>query len=152
MRLLCPWDSPGKTTGVGCHFFLQGIFPIQGLNLLLSHLLHWQAGSLPLVSSRKPKSHYFLCLKARPWRIKCKLLIMAKKPRDRWVLGLSTRQKEGWLKLRMPGSSPRLWCRRSGMGPENLYYSQIFLLILMLLVGTTLWEPSFTLLSSLSRL
>ena len=22
-RLLCPWDSPGKNTGVGCHFFLS---------------------------------------------------------------------------------------------------------------------------------
>ena len=22
-RLLCPWDSPGKTTGAGCHFLLQ---------------------------------------------------------------------------------------------------------------------------------
>ena len=22
-RLRCPWDSPGKNTGVGCHFFLQ---------------------------------------------------------------------------------------------------------------------------------
>ena len=30
--LLCPWNSPGKKTGVGCLFFLQGIFPIQGLN------------------------------------------------------------------------------------------------------------------------
>ena len=28
-RLLCPWDFPGKVTGVGCHFFLQGIFPNQ---------------------------------------------------------------------------------------------------------------------------
>ena len=26
-RLLCPWDSPGKNTGVGCHALLQGIFP-----------------------------------------------------------------------------------------------------------------------------
>ena len=26
-RLLCPWDSPGKNTGVVCHFLLQGIFP-----------------------------------------------------------------------------------------------------------------------------
>ena len=25
-------DSPGKNTGVGCHFLLQGIFPTQGLN------------------------------------------------------------------------------------------------------------------------
>ena len=24
---LCPWDFPGKNTGVGCHFLLQGIFP-----------------------------------------------------------------------------------------------------------------------------
>ena len=23
-RLPCPWDSPGKNTGVGCHFLLQG--------------------------------------------------------------------------------------------------------------------------------
>ena len=28
----CPWDSPGKNTGVGCHFLLQGSFPTQGLN------------------------------------------------------------------------------------------------------------------------
>ena len=26
-RLLCPWDSPGKNTGVGCDALLQGIFP-----------------------------------------------------------------------------------------------------------------------------
>ena len=38
-------DSPGENTGVGCHFFLQGIFPTQGLN---PSLLHWQEDSLPL--------------------------------------------------------------------------------------------------------
>ena len=26
-RLLCPWDSPGKRTGAGCHFLLQEIRP-----------------------------------------------------------------------------------------------------------------------------
>ena len=32
-RLLCPWDSPGKNTGVGCHVLvLQGTFLIQGLS------------------------------------------------------------------------------------------------------------------------
>ena len=48
IRLLCPWDSPGKNTGVGCHALLQGIFPTQGLNLRFLHLLlcrwvlyHW---------------------------------------------------------------------------------------------------------------
>ena len=39
-RLLCPWDSPGKNTGVGCHVLLQGTFQIQGLNQHLLHLLH----------------------------------------------------------------------------------------------------------------
>ena len=47
-RLLSPWDSPGKNNGVGCHAFLQGIFPTQGLNPGLLNLLHCQAGSLPL--------------------------------------------------------------------------------------------------------
>ena len=53
-RLPRPWDSPGKNTEVGCHFLLQGIFPTQGWNLLLLHLLHWQAGSLPLAPPGKP--------------------------------------------------------------------------------------------------
>ena len=35
--LLCPWNFPGKNTGVGCHFLLQWIFPMQGLNLGLLH-------------------------------------------------------------------------------------------------------------------
>ena len=26
-RLLCPWNSADKSTGVGCHFLLQGVFP-----------------------------------------------------------------------------------------------------------------------------
>ena len=36
-RLLCPWESPDKNTGVGCHALLQGIFPTQGLNPGLPH-------------------------------------------------------------------------------------------------------------------
>ena len=32
-QAFCPWDFPGKNTGVGCHFLLQGIFPTQGSNL-----------------------------------------------------------------------------------------------------------------------
>ena len=56
-RLLCPWDSPGKNTGVGCHFLLQGIFPTQGLNLHLLCLLHWQANSLPSAPPGKPSAN-----------------------------------------------------------------------------------------------
>ena len=38
-RLLCQWDYPGKNTGVGCHFLLQGLFPIQRSNLRLGEAL-----------------------------------------------------------------------------------------------------------------
>jgi len=38
IQLLCAWDFPGKNTGAGCHFLLQGIFPDQGSNLCLSGL------------------------------------------------------------------------------------------------------------------
>ena len=36
VRLLCPWDSPGKNTGVGHHALLQGVFPTQGPNPCLA--------------------------------------------------------------------------------------------------------------------
>ena len=36
-RLLCPWDSPGKNSGVGCHALLHGIFLTQGSNPRLLH-------------------------------------------------------------------------------------------------------------------
>ena len=48
-RLLCPWDFPGKTTGVGCHFLLWGIFLTQGSN---SPFLLWQVDSLPVSHKR----------------------------------------------------------------------------------------------------
>jgi len=44
-------DSPGKNTGVRCHFLLQGIFPTQGWNL---HFLHWQVDFLPLNRLESP--------------------------------------------------------------------------------------------------
>ena len=53
-RLLCPWNFPGKNTGEGCHVFLQGIFPTQGLNLHLLCLLYWQVNSSPLSHLESP--------------------------------------------------------------------------------------------------
>ena len=50
---------PGKNTGVGCYFFLQGTFLTQGLNLRILSLLHWQPGSLPLVPPEKPKKQQY---------------------------------------------------------------------------------------------
>ena len=47
-RLLYPWNSPCKNTGVSCHFPSPGIFPTKGSNPCLLHLLDWWADSLPL--------------------------------------------------------------------------------------------------------
>ena len=39
-RLLCPWNFPGKHTGMVCHFLLQQIFPTQGSSPSLLCLLN----------------------------------------------------------------------------------------------------------------
>ena len=48
------WNFPGKNTGAGCHVHLQEIFPTQGSNLGLLHLLYCQARSLSLAPPGKP--------------------------------------------------------------------------------------------------
>ena len=55
-RLLCPWNSSGKNTGVGCHFLLQGIFPTQGFNL---HLMY-PASACGLTTSTNPFDNNFI--------------------------------------------------------------------------------------------
>ena len=57
-----PWDFPGKNTGVGSHFLLQGIFPAQGSNPGLLGLLHWQADSLPAAPPGR-----LICHRAISW-------------------------------------------------------------------------------------
>ena len=50
-RFLWPRDFPSKNVGVGCHFLLQRIFLIQGLN---PRLLYWQTDSLLLNHQGNP--------------------------------------------------------------------------------------------------
>ena len=69
-RLLCPWDFPGKHTGVGCHFLPQWIFLTQVSNPRLLHLLHCQVGSLPFCHlSLCTKSLVFIYLKVLVHRL-----------------------------------------------------------------------------------
>ena len=53
-RFLCPWDSPSKNAGVGCMPSSRESSLTQELNPHPLCLLHWQAGSLPLVLPGKP--------------------------------------------------------------------------------------------------
>ena len=64
-RLPCPWDFPGKNTRVGCHFFLQGIFLTQRLNLclllgrqILDHWVTWEAPHGTIKDPELPKQSW----------------------------------------------------------------------------------------------
>ena len=67
-RLLCPQNSPRKNTGVGSHFLLQGISPIQGQNLGLPHcrqilysLSHYQFSSAHCnIKKKKAQKNHFI--------------------------------------------------------------------------------------------
>ena len=53
----CPWDSPGKNTGVGCLALCQGIFPTQGSNPhCLMSPTPWKGSDL----SSARKNYFFL--------------------------------------------------------------------------------------------
>ena len=60
--LLCPWDSPGKNPGVGCHFLLQEIFLTQGSNPGLLNLLHFGWILYLLSPFREAPVSYYLVL------------------------------------------------------------------------------------------
>ena len=56
IQFLYPWDFPGKNTGVGHHFHLQGIFlSDSGVKPLSSVSPALHVDSLPLEPSGKPK-------------------------------------------------------------------------------------------------
>ena len=63
-RLLRPWDFLGKSTGEGCHFLLQGIFPTQGSNPGLPHCRQ----TLYRLSHQGSLTHTQTGL---PWWLKC---------------------------------------------------------------------------------
>ena len=73
--------SPGKNTGVGCHAFLQGIFPTQGSNPHLLCLPALAGGSLTLSRLGSPQLTRLCCfccsvaqsyqLFATPWTAAC---------------------------------------------------------------------------------
>ena len=74
-RLLCPWDSPGKNTGVDCHALLQGIFPTQGSNPGLSHF-RW---ILYCLSHKEAHIIHMTCKIYGKQNLKCKIKCSEKK-------------------------------------------------------------------------
>ena len=70
-RLLHPWDSPGKNTGVGCHFLLQEIFLTQKLNLCLLAL----AGGFFTELPGKPLDVAHTCWRGDMWTLMTRILL-----------------------------------------------------------------------------
>ena len=85
-RLLCPWDSTGKNTGVDSHSLLQGVFLTQLLNPSLNS---FQMNSLPSEPPGKPStSEYAIISFIRLIFFKRKILIGYKMNNDgRWQKG-----------------------------------------------------------------
>ena len=72
-RFLCPWDSPGMHTGVGCHTLLQGISPVQESDLCLLHLSPALAGGFfTIVPPGKPRLEVSL---SKRWKLFTSLLV-----------------------------------------------------------------------------
>ena len=85
-RLLCPWNSPGKNTGNGCHFLLQWIFLTQGLNPGLLHcrqtLYHLRQQGCPITivveakeGNKQREKFSLMARKTSPkrWHFSCEL-------------------------------------------------------------------------------
>ena len=111
-------DSPGKNTGVGCHFLLQGTFPNQGLN---PSLLHGQVGSLPLAPPGNPTITLDFCFLACFRKSLASLVVQMVKNlpvmQETWVWSL------GWedpLEKEMPTHSSILaWRSLAGYGSRG---------------------------------
>ena len=69
-RLLCPWDSPSKITGVDCHALLRGIFLPHGLNLCLLQLMHCRQILYPWATREAPFLEYIKVNQKSPEREK----------------------------------------------------------------------------------
>ena len=98
--LLCPRNFPGKNTGVGCHFLLQGIFPTQRSNLglhpcrqILNQLCCPGSPHKPKImpSTQGIKKYYCMLIKMGPFSIPIlfdsyKLLLYKSEVQGLWIL------------------------------------------------------------------
>ena len=115
-KSLCPWDSPGKKSGVDCHALLQGIFLIQGSNPCLLCLLLWQVDSLSLVPPGKP---IYACVHVKSLQLRPALCVTLWTVACRASLSMGFSRQEYWSRLPCPppGDLPK-----SGIRPASLLY------------------------------
>ena len=101
----------GKNTGVDFHFLLQGIFPTQGSNPHLLHLLHWQASSLPLAPHEKPPTTILPCSYA--------LSVVLQSGNQNHTRSFDEKNIENWLTWSLKYQKRKYWGNM-----KNSFYSQ----------------------------
>ena len=115
---VCPWDSPGKNTGMGCHALPEGIFPTQVSIQCLLHLLHWQGDSLPLAPCGKPKQKAAMIYSCSPVTSVCPTVT---------------------IKLRYSGTNEKsiciLWCSEKPL-PMMLWIINEWILCILIVWGS----------------
>ena len=140
-RLTCPSDSPGKNTGVGCHFLLQRIFPTQGSNLglphcrqMLYHLSHQESPKDSRPDSALHRGNQALC--GRSFTHRCVSVGIKKDPdRVRFISAiLKSKVLSMWSCLPLC-----LWVSRLGPSsvettPEKISSRSTF---------PSVWDPGF---------
>ena len=91
--ILCPWNSPGKNTGVGCHALLQGIFPTQGWNSGLPHCrqILYQLSQLSEIL-RDENSRNLICLLRNLYAVQEAPVRTKHETTDRFQTGRGVRQ------------------------------------------------------------
>ena len=110
-RLLCPWDSPARNTGVGCYFLLLGIFPTQGLKL---GLLHCRQTLYRLTHQGSPVIYNINCILFFLATL-CDLWDLSSLTRDwTWVLAVEVPSPNHWTAREFPTIcfliEPSKWC------------------------------------------
>ena len=129
-RLVCPWNFPGKNTGVCCHFPLQGIFPTQALNACIGrHILYccttWGTFS-QLCCTVLSRVQLF----ETPWTVACQaslfMLILQARILE-WVALLSSRgssQPRNWTQVSCTaGGFFTVWTTREAL----IFFDYLFI-------------------------
>ena len=116
-RLLCPWASPGKNMGVGCHFLLQGILLTQGskqhllhCGQILYHLSHQlkeveRFTLFPKEETKSPTTIYLVCCSANHVHVSPKKNLNCTQSQEGKVWGWvfsARRRAEEWIYFERP--------------------------------------------------
>ena len=121
-KLLCSWDSPGKNTGIGYHFLLQGIFQTQGSNWGLLQLLPWQVDPFTTEPGGKPLSSLTRNQTHASWIGSAEFYPRSTRKVPWLQRATYARKKDMWKKLGIPSAESPQPVQGPTIKKSNCYY------------------------------